>query len=267
MKKSISLVIPVYNEQERLEKTIAGVLSWKNYREIELEEIIFVNDGSRDKTLKLLNESKAIIEKDLKVEIKIISYSTNRGKGYAVGLGMRAAKGDYALLLDADMSTPVGEIKKIIPYIKEGRPVIIGTRKNGESTVRLAQPLHRQIMGRVFTLASHVILNTWVTDFTCGFKLFSREARAGIFDRSRIERWGYDAEILYIARKLGYDISEKALLWYNDERSRVSIVRDTVRTMSELMQIRLNSLFGRYDLPSSHAKLIGKAMAWAKLSQ
>src|SRR5690606_10676654 len=155
------------------------------------------------------------LEKNTKAEVKIVSYKINRGKGYAIKRGMLASNTDYSLMVDADMSTKLSELKKFSSFIKNNVDVVVGTRKNGESTVTLPQPLYRQLMGRVFTLLSNIILNTWVTDFTCGFKLFSQDARLAIFPEAKINGWGYDAEILYLARKMSFEINEKAVLWAN----------------------------------------------------
>lgn len=253
--KTLSLVIPVYNEEKRLEKTFKALKKGFDFRGLKLKELIFVNDGSADATAAKIKASKGELEKVLKAKVKLISYPVNRGKGHAVRTGMQAAGGDYALFLDADMATPLTELDKFLPFMEEGWPVIIGTRKNGESTVRVAQPWHRQVLGKGFTYLTNFLLNTWVTDFTCGFKAFSREAREAIFARAKIERWGYDAEILFLARKLGFKIKEKALLWYDDRDSRVNLAKALPQTLKELIQIRLNHGWGAEGRWSGEAGL------------
>jgi dolichyl-phosphate beta-glucosyltransferase len=237
---TLSLVIPVYNEEKRLPKTFKALKKGFGFRGIKLEAVIFVDDGSTDQTACLIKSEKERLEKALKAKIKLISFKVNKGKGAAVRAGMLASRADYTLFFDADMATPLTEFKKFLPFIEKGVPVIIGTRKNGESTVQVPQPWYRRVLGKGFTYLTNIVLNTWVTDFTCGFKAFSREAKNEVFARAMIDRWGYDAEILFLARKLGLEIKEKAVLWYDDRESRVRLVKDLPRTLKELIQIRLN---------------------------
>jgi dolichyl-phosphate beta-glucosyltransferase len=259
----VSVVIPVYNEAERLVKTFGGLLSYVPIEGITIAEVIFVNDGSTDETRRLLIQYKQVVEEHLHAKVRVLSYDHNRGKGYAVKMGMLGAESEYALMLDADMSTPLGELKKVVPLMIKQSRVIIGTRKNGESTVQIAQPWVRQQMGKVFTKMTQMILGTKVTDFTCGFKLFHTSVRDDIFERSRIERWGYDAEILFLANQLDVKVHEKALLWYNDERSRVNLLRDSIRSFYELLKIWDLWIIGAYRLPRRHDMLIRRVAAWA----
>jgi len=238
---NIDFIIPVYNESKRLKTTFQALNSFVAPKGAKIAKVIFVNDGSTDNTLKLLR-SKA-----LKFSKKIVTYTQNMGKGYAVKKGFLAATADYALFMDADMSTPLTELAKLMPFISQNQPVVIGTRKNGHSTVTVHQPWVREHLGKVFTLLSQIILNTWVTDFTCGFKAFSRPAYSVIAPRMAINRWGFDSEILFIARILGFPIQEKALTWANEPNSRVNLAKDIARSFSELLQIRLNHLSGKYS--------------------
>ncbi len=245
--KTLSFVIPVYNEEERLEKTLQALGQGFDYHGINLKEIIFVNDGSTDNTGSMLKAESKKLKTAIGAEINIISYQPNKGKGHAIRTGMLASTSDYTLFFDADMATPLTEFKKFIPYINQNKPVIIGTRKNGESTVIKHQPFYRENMGRVFTLLANIILNTWVTDFTCGFKAFSYQAKEEIFRKSQVNGWSYDAEILFLAKKLGYEITEKAVLWSDDNRTRVNLIKDSIRSFKEIIQIRLNNLEINYS--------------------
>jgi len=239
---TLSIVIPVYNEEKRISKTIKALSKGFSFYGVKLDEVIFVNDGSTDKTRVLIKNAQSKLSKPLKAKISLISYRINRGKGYAVRKGMLASKSDYTLFFDADISTPISEFKKFLPFIRKNLPVIIGTRKNGESTVKIHQPKYREYLGRGFTLLANIILNTWVTDFTCGFKVFSCEAKGKIFSQSRINRWGYDAEALFLARKFGFPIQEKAVSWSNDNETKVDLLKDLPRSLVELFQIRVNWL-------------------------
>lgn len=237
--KTLSFVIPVYNEEKRIGKTIKALLGGFSFAGLKLEKVIFVDDGSKDETKSKIKNQKSKIEKKLKAKIKIISYSKNRGKGYAIKKGMLASKSDYTLMFDADMSTKIKELKKFMPYINKDVDIIIGTRKNGHSTVVKHQPLYRELLGHGFTLLSNIILDTWVTDFTCGFKAFSKEAKNRIFENTLIDRWSYDAEIIYLAKKMNLTIQEKAVVWKNDPGTKVNLMKDLPETLTDLIKIRL----------------------------
>lgn len=235
MKKTISFVIPVYNEEDRLNKTFKALKSLILPAGLKLESVIFVDDGSTDATASLISKFQK-----QNTEVKLISYKQNKGKGYAVKTGMLQAKSDYNLFFDADMSTPLTELKKFVPFFEKGYDAIVGTRKNGESTVIKHQPLLREKLGKGFTLITQVALNSKVTDFTCGFKAFSRKATEAIFPKCTIDRWGYDAEIIFLAQKLKLTITEKSVLWANDERTKVQLYKAIPQTLSELFRIRVN---------------------------
>ncbi len=245
--KTLNFVIPLYNEEERLEKTIIELKAGFKFSGIDLKNIIFVDDGSSDETSSIIEDNKNDIAKALNVNVDLISYKPNKGKGNAVRIGMLASKADYTLFFDADMSTPLSEFEKMIPYIEDHEDVIIGTRKNGKSTVVKAQPLHRQILGKGFTFLSNILLNTWVSDFTCGFKVFSKEAAQNIFSHSKVDRWGYDAELMFLANRLGYKIQEVPVMWMNDDRSKVNLLQDLPRSLRELFDVRWYAIAGKYD--------------------
>jgi len=233
--KTISFVIPVFNEENRLTKTFEALRELQLPRGLSLLEVIFVNDGSTDKTQFQISNFKFQMKN--KLLIKIVSYRTNRGKGYAIRQGMSKAKGDYALFFDADMSTPLSEIAKFIPYMDQNIDVIVGTRKNGKSTVIKHQPKFREILGKGFTRITQIALNLQVTDFTCGFKAFSKQARSIVFSKALIDGWGYDAEILFLAKFNGFSMVEKAVTWSNDERTKVKLYKAVPQTLFELYKI------------------------------
>lgn len=238
--KTISFVIPFYNEEKRILKTISALKKGFNFNGLKLEKVIFVNDGSKDKTARIISSFKKQLEKKLKAKIKIISYSKNQGKGYAIKKGMLTSNSDYTLMFDVDMSTPLNQIKKFIPYFEKNIDVIIGTRKNGKSTVIKHQPLYRELLGKGFTLITNIILNVWVTDFTCGFKAFSKYAKNRIFENTKINRWAYDAEVLYLAKKMNLEIIEVPVLWKNDPLTKVNLIKDLPETLKDLFKIRFN---------------------------
>jgi len=235
--KTLSFVIPIYNEEKRLSKTFLALKNFSAPKELSLKEIIFVNDGSTDKSEFIIKSEKSKIEQKLKATVKIVSYTQNKGKGYAVKQGMLVSNSDYTLFFDADMSTSLSEINKFLPFIKEGANVIIGTRKNGKSTVIVHQPKLRELLGRSFTLITKTALRLNVTDFTCGFKAFSKEAKNKIFKVSKINTWGYDAEILFLANKYKFAIQEKAVTWSNDKETKVKLYKAIPQTFMELFLI------------------------------
>ena len=240
MGKSIrlSIVVPVYNESKR----IAGFDKAFEYLKSQPfeYEVIFVDDGSSDNTLNVLkNFSK-------KNKIKIISYSQNQGKGFAIKEGMLAASGDFVLFMDVDLSTPIEEIGHFLPLINK-HDILIGTRKSKSAKVLVPQPLIRKWLGRGFTLLSQLMLNVWVSDFTCGFKLFSNKSAKKIFKNIKIYRWGFDSEVLYLAKKYKFSVGEVPVTWVNDTNTKVKFPRDLIISFKELFAIRFNDLLRLYE--------------------
>lgn len=229
---TLSVVIPVYNEEQRLPKTFAGLEYFLRPHPFSGVEVIFVDDGSRDKTAELIANFK------FRYPVQLVSYAENRGKGYAVREGMRAAQNDYALTLDADMSTGFLELQKMAPFMERGCPVIIGTRKASGASVTRRQSWHRQKMGEGYTLLANFMTGVWVSDFTCGFKCFAREAREKIFKAASIDRWSYDAEVLFLAKRFGFRICEAPVAWENDGDTRVRLGKDIIGSFVDLVKIR-----------------------------
>ncbi|KKT36235.1 MAG: Glycosyl transferase, group 2 family [Candidatus Collierbacteria bacterium GW2011_GWF2_44_15] len=248
MKTSLTIVIPVYNEASRLQRAFDSLNSLRLPSPLKVNQVIFVNDGSKDESLKILRNAK------LKFPKKIISYRHNLGKGYAVKRGMLASKSEFTLLTDADIATPLTEIDKFLPYIKAGLDVIIGTRKNGRSTVTVHQPFIRENMGKVFTALSRLILGVNVTDFTCGFKVFKKGAREAIFKRALVNRWGYDSEVLFLAHKLGFNMVERSVSWADQRNTKVRLLNDAVNSFKELLEIRFNYFSGKYKIVYNYPK-------------
>ncbi len=236
---TLSLVIPVYNEAKRVSNALRALSKWVVPQEIKLEKIIFVDDGSSDTTIAKIQHGVKTIEKQLHASISIITYPQNCGKGFAVKTGMQESNSDYTLFLDADMSVQLTELKKFLPAMKEGIDVIVGTRKNGHSTVVVHQPKYREVFGKVFTYLSNVILNTWVTDFTCGFKVFSKQAKEKIFSRITANGWSFDSEALFLARRIELSICEIPVIWSDKKGSKVTVWVAAPQSLLELLLIRI----------------------------
>ncbi len=236
-KDSISVIIPVFNELERLDnlRLIHKFLDRKKYD----YELIVVDDGGKRENLKYLKKLKK------EISFELISYRQNKGKGYAVKQGVLKAKGDYILFTDIDLSVPIKEISKFIKIAKLS-PVVIGSRNIKGSKVLVSQSKTREFMGQIFTNLSQFVLDLRVSDFTCGFKCFQKDAGKEIFKRSVINRWGFDSEILLIAKRLNYKITELPVEWSHNKQTKVSFPKDIIRSFAELMRIKNNDLRGHY---------------------
>ena len=236
-----SIVIPAYNEGKRIGATLEELLSYAEQQGWELE-IIVVNDGSRDDTDEVVGRWAAG-----HACIRLLKNPGNRGKGYSVRNGMRQARGEVLLFTDADLSSPISEAPRLLQAIREGADVAIGSRWLVAKLQTRRQPMYRQFLGRLFNLGLWMILGLDFRDTQCGFKAFRREAAQAIFARQRIEAWGFDPELLFLARKLGLRTVEVPVQWAHDHRSKIHPLRDGLQMIGELLAIRWNDLMGRYE--------------------
>lgn len=237
----LSIVIPAYNEARRLPDTLRNMETYLKKLGKEYE-ILVVDDGSSDNTATIVK----IWQQEIP-SLKLIPVLKNRGKGHAVKLGMLRAEAQYILMSDADLSTPIEELDRFLPLLKEGFAVVIGTRKHQEARILQRQPRWRESMGKAFTWISNIVLGLHISDFTCGFKAFDRKAAKDIFAKQIIDRWAFDSEILYLANRSGYMIAEVPVRWANSPETKVRIIRDTIESFLSLFQIRLNRVRGKYD--------------------
>ena len=236
----LSLVIPAYDEEKRIGRTIERFLEFFAVKSFSVE-ILVVDDGSSDRTVEVVESFSTG-----KIPLEVISYEKNRGKGYAIKTGMLAARGEYVLFTDADMSTPIEMLDRFEPYMKEELDVIIGTRKTAGAYVGRHQPFYRENMGKVFTWLSNRLLGLDTSDFTCGFKCFHRRTIEPVFGSQQISGWGYDTEIIFIARHKGFRIQEVPVSWFNDEATRVKLWKNVFTCLLELSQIHNNNRKGLY---------------------
>ncbi|MFN3551296.1 MAG: dolichyl-phosphate beta-glucosyltransferase [Endomicrobiia bacterium] len=230
----ISIVIPVYNEESCIEKTLIKTREFLISKDIEYE-IIVADDGSTDKTRQIVEKFVNDVKDN---NIKFVTENKHLGKGYAVNLGMKNASAEYILFMDADLSTDIVELEKFLLYMRQGIDVIIGSRRIPGSKIVVHQPFYREFMGQVFTWIANLILGTNFSDFTCGFKCFSSYAKNEIFRRQKITNWSFDAEILFLAKKLGFKIKEVPVIWKNDPSTKVNLFRDTLSSFRGLIKIR-----------------------------
>ncbi len=235
--KFLTVIIPVYNESKRLHriKKVHNYLKKQSYT----SQILVVNDGSVDNTLELLK----ILKKEL--NFKLLSYTQNKGRGFAVKTAMAAAKSKHKLFLDVDLSTPISEFRKFLPYLST-HTVLIGSRKMSGAKYLAKQSTARVYMGKFFTLLSRAVLGMNLTDFNCGFKCFSNQASKDIFAKTTLNRWGLDCEALFIAKKLSIPIKEIPVNWTNDPNSTVRFPRDIIYSFKELLAVRVNDFKKRY---------------------
>lgn len=243
----LSLIIPAYNEEKRLKRSLVDIRRYLDLKKYD-HEIIIVDDGSKDGTVRIASECLDGSEKH-----RILCLDRNRGKGHAVKKGMLEANGRYAVFMDADLSTPISELDKLISAFDQGGDVVIGTRKNKGADVQKRQPFFREMLGKGFTLLSNMFVVRGISDFTCGFKGFRLEAVKDIFNRQVIDNWSFDAEILFLASKLGYEIKEVPVTWYDAEGTKVRLYRDIVGSLRGMLQIRINYMVGAYRIEKDSA--------------
>src|SRR5271169_1321441 len=243
-KLTFSIVIPAYNESGRIRPTLDALLRHMQEQKWDAE-ILVVNDGSRDDTAQIVREyGKA------HPQILLVENPGNRGKGYSVRNGMLHARGDICLFTDADLSSPISEAQKLFDAIAAGADIAIGSRWLRSDLQTARQPLYRQLFGRIYNLVLRIFLGLNFVDTQCGFKAFRREAAQRIFPLQRIERWGFDPEILFLARRLGFSVKEVPVVWAHCEGTRLSPFRDGVRMFGEVLKIRRNSMVGAYATPA-----------------
>lgn len=225
--KNLSIVIPVYNEENRLRKAFKIIIQWHHQQ--PNWEFILVNDGSSDDTEEIIKKFSFV---------KLVSYSKNQGKGYALKQGVAQATKPLVLLSDIDFSTPLTELPKLATAIKEA-DLVIGSRKALGAKIIKHQPWWREWLGRQFTNLSKLWLGLRVSDVTCGFKLIKTPAAKELFMKQKIKRWSYDAEILFLAKRMKLKVVEVPVLWKNDEQTKVSVLKDICQSIIDLIRIRM----------------------------
>jgi glycosyltransferase involved in cell wall biosynthesis len=239
--RSISIIIPAYNEQVRLPETLRRVELYLSESNWNFHEILVVDDGSTDGTAEA-----ALAFAASSANIRVLRNPGNRGKGYSVRHGMLEARGEWRLFSDADLSAPIEELEKLWCAVLPGKDEIaIGSRALDKSLIGIHQPGFREQFGRVFNGVMRVATGLPIADTQCGFKLFRADVAQDVFSRQTLERFGFDAEILYIAFRRGYGIAEVPVRWNHMEGSKVSMMTG-LHAFKELVDIRLNSLRGKY---------------------
>ncbi|MDI6794276.1 MAG: glycosyltransferase family 2 protein, partial [bacterium] len=243
----LSVVIPAFNEKRRIVPTLRKI---RRYLETQgfLYEIIVVDDGSTD------GMAAAIKKEQEGRHLRLLKNDINRGKGYSVRKGMLAASGELILFSDADLSTPIEEVEKLLQYLANGRDIAIGSRALSESKLIVPQNWCRQTAGRTFNLLVQTLALRGIKDTQCGFKLFTRRAARMIFSRQRFDGFGFDVEVLYLGKKLGFKIAEVPVKWLNSPGSKVHILNDSTKMFLDLFRLRVNDLLGQYTITPQHLR-------------
>ena len=241
MDPTYSIVIPAYNESARLGATLEKVLAYVHAQRWDAE-VIVVNDGSRDNTADIV---RAFATKD--PVLRLVENPGNHGKGYSVRNGMLNTRGRIVLFSDADLSSPIEEAPKLLQALDDGADIAIGSRWLRAETQTQRQPLHRQLFGRIFNLVLRLTLGLQFKDTQCGFKAFKQPAVQAIFPLQKIERWGFDPEILFLAKKLKFKTQEVSVAWGHSGGTRINPLVDGSRMVMEMLRVRWYDLTGRYN--------------------
>jgi len=235
---SLSIVIPAYNERERLPPTLERILTYVGEEGLDAE-ILVSDDGSTDGTAAA---AEHVLTAQDRVSWRVLVAPRNEGKGAAVRHGVLAAEGDLILFSDADLSTPIEEIEKLAAAVGNGADVAIGSRGRPDSEIEISQPFYRELMGRVFNTIVRTVLVHGICDTQCGFKLFRREAARALFRRAKANGLAFDVEILLLARRAGFRIDEVPVRWIDSPDSRVTLVGGPISMLLDLLRIRLRHL-------------------------
>lgn len=236
----LSIVIPAYNEQDRLPHTLKAVIAYLTKQNYSWE-IAVVDDGSKDKTVDIVREA-SIIER----RVRLLQYGRNRGKGYAVRYGMTHTSGQFRLFMDADNSTTLDHFERFYPYLEQGFDIVIGSRDVAGAYIAVHQPWWKEKLGDLGNLWIQLWATPGIKDTQAGFKVFTAKAADDVFPRLTIDRWGFDVEALALAKHQGYRVAERPIRWVNDPNSKVS-ARAYLDVLREVLQVRINLWKGAYD--------------------
>jgi len=245
----LSVVIPAYNEEKRIGNTLLAIDKYLSPKKFPYEILIII-DGAKDNTFAVAEKYRKIVK-----NLKIINNPENHGKGYVVRQGLLAAKGEYRLFMDADNSTSIDHIEKFSPCFEEdGVEIVIGSRDLAESEIKKHQAKWKEWAGDMGNLLIQFVGGLWgIKDTQCGFKMLTAKATETICPIMRIDRWGFDIEMLALAKKLKLEIKQIPVVWINDEASTVTL-GGYINTLKELFLIRWWMIIGKYDLSKAKKK-------------
>jgi len=254
MAPQLTIVVPAYNEAARLGLSLTKIVEYLD-RNFESSELIVVDDGSTDETAGVAETSTA---DSASVTTRVIRYEQNRGKGYAVRLGLLAAAAEVALFSDADLSTPITESPKLVEPIRSGEfDMTFGSRALDRSLIGVHQPWRREQGGRLFNLIVRTATGLPFWDTQCGFKAFRMTVCRPLIEAAQIDRFGFDVELVYVAHLAGLRLSEVPVRWDNDAASKVSVIRDSFQMVGEVQRVRRDAAQGKYDEAIKAARAAG----------
>ena len=231
----LSLIIPAYNEDVRIAASLRAAASYLGSLGKPCE-LIVVNDGSTDDTLSEIDRQCAALN-----QLRVITYENNCGKGYAVRQGVFASRGEYVAFSDADLSAPLEEFPKLFAAMEKGYDVAIGSRAVAGTAIGVHQPFYRELGGKGLNLIIQALATPGIKDTQCGFKLFRGDVAHGVFERCWIDGWGFDVEVLYLARRMGYRIAEIGVKWNHAEGSKIRPFRAALRVIWDVLRVRAHN--------------------------
>jgi glycosyltransferase involved in cell wall biosynthesis len=239
----LSIIIPAYNEEKRLGATLSRIRDYFAARSPAVAgiEILLIDDGSADATVRVAQDFALSVPC-----LRVLSNPGNRGKGYSVRRGMIEARGRLALFTDADLSSPIEECERLLAAIGAGHDVAIGSRAIDRSLITVHQSRFREVAGIIFNRFVRVVTGLDIEDTQCGFKVFRLPECRVIFEQQRIEGFGFDPEILFLAHRHGLRIAEVPVSWAHDPSTKVHVYRDSLLMLRDLIRVRVNCLLGRY---------------------
>lgn len=253
MPPQLTIVVPAYNEATRLGLSLAKIVDYLN-QHFASAELIVVDDGSTDETAGV---AKRVLAESEALSTRVIRYEQNRGKGYAVRVGLLSAAADVVLFTDADLSTPITETPKLVDEIRSGRfDLTFGSRALDRSLIGVHQPWRREQGGRLFNLLVRAATGLPFWDTQCGFKAFRMSVCRPLIESAQIDRFGFDVELIYVAKLAGLRLSEIPVRWNNDAASKVSVIRDSFRMVDEVWRIRRAAARGDYDAAIETARAV-----------
>lgn len=236
----LTILVPCYNEAGIIKDNLEEILRFLSKKKYTWE-LVVVDDGSVDSSIQRIKEIKD-------ERLKIITYKVNKGKGAALKEGMANSAGKYVIFMDADLSVPVETIDGFLADLEKGKyEVAVGTRKIKSAKVLVHQPWLRENLGKGFTFITRIFTGVNLSDFTCGFKGFTGDAAHKIFTHSLLARWAYDAEIIYLAKKYGYKVTEIPVTWTNRKDTRVKLWNAVVTSFADLVKMKLYDWSGKYE--------------------
>lgn len=240
----LSVIIPCFNEEVRLKRSLPICISYLKKKKFAWE-VLIIDDGSWDNTVSI---AKRYSKKH--PNIRIHSYKKNLGKGAALRKGVFLARGEYVLMMDADLSVPLGSIDTLLVKLRT-YDIVIGVRRDSRSQIIKKQPWYREMMGHTFTKLVNLFLVREICDFTCGFKGFRFKVAKKLFKKQKLDSWAFDAEILFLAQKNKFSIYQIPVVWLNDANTKVRLFQDTINSLLDIFRICYYDFLGKYDARNS----------------